>query len=255
MTSVWAIADLHLSFGVPNKSMELFGPLWANHEKKIEEAWRALIKPEDLILIAGDISWAMHLEEVLVDLEWIHSLPGTKVMIKGNHDFWWASKAKMAKIAPPSIHFIYNDHFDWNEITIGGTRLWDSSEYSFQNYIQIQENPRAQNKQPAPDQVSDEKIFTRELERLKLSLKQLNPKAKYRIAMTHYPPISADLRPSATSAILEEFKIDYALFGHLHNLKKTQEPLFGTARGVAYFLTSCDYLNFIPQELKIEKLL
>lgn len=241
--TIWAIADLHLAESVPAKNMAVFGPLWEGYMEKMERAWHSLVKCDDLVIIAGDISWAMHLEEALVDLAWVDALPGTKVIIKGNHDYWWSSMNKMAKVMPPSIHPIYNGVYNWNDVTIGGTRLWDTPEYNFRDYIHFQENPRGTKKIEKKE--DDEKIFLRELERLKLSLQQLNPNAKTRIAMTHYPPISSALQPSRASAILEEFKIDYCIFGHLHNLKK-EKPMFGEVRGVRYLLTSCDYIDFTP---------
>ncbi|MES2344544.1 MAG: metallophosphoesterase [Chlamydiota bacterium] len=245
--TIWALADPHLSFGVENKSMEAFGPLWKDYTKKMEAAWREQVAPDDLVLIAGDISWAMRLEEVAIDLKWIDNLPGTKVISKGNHDYWWSSSSKLKAIMPPSIHFIHNSVFNWNGATIGGTRLWDSLEYNFKDFIHFRENPKEnKSKEYNPSfQEENERIFERELERLKLSLKMLDPKARLRIAMTHYPPISADLKPSRASAILEEFNIDVCVFGHLHSLKK-EMPLFGEARGVRYLLTSCDYLDFKP---------
>ncbi len=244
MRKIWAIADLHLACGVPGKNMNVFGPLWDNYMDKIQAAWQSLIAPDDLVLIAGDISWAMTLEEAALDLAWIDALPGTKVILKGNHDFWWASSAKMAQIMPSSVHFIHNSVYNWHDISIGGTRLWDTEEYAFGQYIHFQDNPK-KNDSARVDQTNNEKIFNRELERLRLSLKQLSPAASLRIAMVHYPPISADLRPSKVSAILEEFKIDICVFGHLHNLKLNQK-LFGEIRGVKYILTACDYLNFKP---------
>ena len=239
--SIWALADLHLAFGVPDKNMKIFGPQWVDYEEKIETNWRRLVSVEDLVLIPGDISWAMQLEEALIDLRWIDALPGTKLILRGNHDYWWSSASKLKKVIPPSIHFIHNNTFDWKEVSIGGSRLWDSTEYNFNRYVHFQENPKAQVK----NYDDDEKIFNRELERLKLSLEQLSPKAKIRIALTHYPPIGADLQPSRASALLEKYKIDLCVFGHLHNLRKDQ-PLFGEARGVKYALTACDYLDFIP---------
>jgi predicted phosphohydrolase len=243
--SIFVIADPHLSFGNPDKSMEFFGPLWANYTNRMQEAWRDCVTEKDLVLIPGDISWAMNLEDALIDLQWIDALPGTKVMIKGNHDYWWTSSQKMTKAMPPSINFIYNNVFNWKDITIGGTRLWDSNEYNFNSYILYQENPRAKEKVLVDETEQDEKIFVRELERLRLSLKQLQQEASYRIAMTHYPPIGADLKPSRASAILEEFKIQTCVFGHLHSLNK-KLPMFGEARGICYHLTSCDYLDFTP---------
>lgn len=243
--TIWAIADPHLSFGVANKSMEAFGPLWKDYTKKIEQAWKERVHPDDLVLIAGDISWALRLEDVIPDLQWIDSLPGIKVMIKGNHDLWWDSLSKLKKILPPSIHCIYNNSFTWKGVSIGGTRLWDTREYNFDPFIHFQENSNAKKNKTIPQEKDEEKIFLRELERLKLSLKSLDPNASFRIAMTHYPPISADLKPSRTSLLLEEFNINVCAFGHLHSVKKDALP-FGETRGIRYVLTSCDYLNFEP---------
>jgi predicted phosphohydrolase len=246
MNHIWAIADLHLSFGLSDKNMDIFGPEWENHFEKIKEAWESLIQPEDLVLLPGDISWAMRLEEALIDLEWIDALPGTKVMIRGNHDYWWSSPTKMRRVMPPSIHFIQNSVFNWEGVTVGGSRLWDCEEYTFNQYIHFRENPSARaQREPAE---TSKPIFQRELERLKLSLDQLDPKAKRRIALTHYPPIGADLQPSSASALLEKYQIDTCVFGHLHSLKKGI-PLFGEVRGVRYLLTSADYLNFVPLQL------
>jgi uncharacterized protein len=246
--TIWALSDPHLSFGTPNKSMEAFGPLWAGYAEKIETNWRSLVSKEDLVLIPGDISWAMRLEEALVDLRWIDALPGTKVIIRGNHDYWWSSAKKLSQVMPPSIHFIQNNAFLWNDVSIGGTRLWDSEEYSFNQYVHFQEEGPKKSSEPSSyDPEADRKIFKRELERLRLSLQQMDPKAKFKIALTHYPPIGADLQPSSASAILEEFEIQYCVFGHLHSLKT--KPLFGQARGVNYILSSCDYLDFTPLQI------
>lgn len=249
--SVWALSDPHLAFGVPEKTMEAFGPSWHKYAEKIEANWKKTISPEDLVLLPGDISWAMHLDEALIDLQWIDALAGTKVILRGNHDYWWSSNAKLQKIMPSSIHFIHNNVFLWKEIAIGGSRLWDTPEYSFNAFIEFQENPRERIRM-AEDQVrqreEEERIFIRELERLKLSLSQVPKEAKYKIAMTHYPPIGANLAPSRASTILEAFGIDFCVFGHLHNVRKGSLP-FGKARGVNYLFTSCDYLDFVPLKL------
>lgn len=248
---IWAIADLHLSFGVENKSMDFFGPDWAGHAEKIAQNWRALIHSEDLVLIPGDISWALKTEDALPDLQWIDRLPGTKVILKGNHDFWWGSLSKITPILPASIHLIQNNAFLWNGVAIGGARLWDTKEYSFGKFIDFKENPR-QKVKAAPDASkieADEKLFERELQRLELSLSQLDPNAKIRIAMTHYPPIGSDLAPSRASAILEKHNIQICTFGHLHNIKKGTKLFVKKDpkdSGIRYLLTSCDYLEFIP---------
>jgi len=241
--AVWAIGDLHLAFGAPDKSMEVFGSAWKDYASRLEKNWRAVIQKEDLILIPGDISWAQKFEDALVDLKWIDALPGTKVILKGNHDYWWPSNKKLATGLPPSIHFVNNNAFHWNDVTIGGSRLWDTEEYNFNAFIAFQENPLSTPKEV--DKTQDKKIFDRELERLKLSLKQLDDKASLRIAMTHYPPISADLQDSKVSKILEAFQINICVFGHLHNVKK-ERPLFGEKNQILYLFTSADYLNFEP---------
>lgn len=250
---IWAIADLHLAFGVPSKTMEVFGPGWADYQNKLHAAWIRLIRPEDLVLLAGDISWGIHLEEALVDLQWIDALPGTKVMIKGNHDYWWSSVGKLKKVMPPSIHFIQNNAFEWHGVAIGGARLWDTPEFSYGDYIVYQDNPRVRHKTPeelANQAEEDARIYARELERLKLSLSQLSPKAALRIAMVHYPPIGPDLAPSSASKILEAFNIDICIYGHMHNVKNDSLPP-KEARGVKYIFTAGDYLDFVPVEIAV----
>lgn len=247
--AVWALADLHLSFGVANKSMDVFGEQWKNFTEKIKSHWEANISPQDLVLIAGDISWAMRIEEVQPDLDWIHQLPGTKVILRGNHDYWWTSLSKIEKILPSSIHLIQNNAFQWKGISIGGGRLWDTPEYGFNNYIAFVENPRAQQLTAhESDKQEAEKIFLRELVRLELSLKCLKKDADVRIVMTHYPPIGANLAESRTSALLEKYHVNACVFGHLHNVKKDKLP-FGERKGIHYYLTSCDYLDFVPLKI------
>jgi uncharacterized protein len=242
---IWAIGDLHLSFGVKDKSMDIFGPQWEKHAEKIAKSWKELIHEEDLVLIPGDLSWAMRLEEVVPDLQWVHDLPGTKVMIKGNHDYWWGSLNKLAPILPPSIHLIQNNVFNWKGISVGGARLWDTPEYSFGSFVEYRENPKAKNSEVLIQEEFNQKLFDRELQRLQISLALLDKEAKVKIAMTHYPPIGADLKPSRAAQILEQHGVTVCVFGHLHNLN-TSEPLFGEARGIRYVLTSCDYIRFQP---------
>lgn len=240
--SIWAIADLHLSFGVPDKTMEVFGPAWKSYQERLKNNWESLIKADDLILIPGDISWATTIRAAYTDLEWLDKLPGTKVLIKGNHDYWWKSLAKVREVLPKSIHVIQHDSFSWNEYTIGGARLWDSDEYNFDDCVNIPVKIESKVK------VDSERIFSRELERLELSLKNFEDGADKRIVMTHFPPISADLIPSRVSFLLEKYGVDMCVFGHLHNLKMDKK-LFGVHNGVRYVLVSSDYLNFVPFQL------
>ncbi len=253
--SIWALSDPHLAFGVPSKTMEAFGKDWENYAKKIETHWKERVSSDDLVLIPGDISWAMKMEDALVDLRWIDALPGKKIILRGNHDLWWTSASKLAKVMPPSIQFIHNNALTWEStkgtIALGGSRLWDTPEYTFNSFIEFRENPLAAVKNSEElinEKENGEKIFLRELERLRLSLNQIDKSASLRIALTHYPPIGADLLPSRASAILEEYKIDICVFGHLHSIRKRSLP-FGKARGVDYVFTSCDYLEFVPLKI------
>lgn len=249
MMAIWAIADLHLSFGVPNKQMDVFGLQWKDYTQKIEHHWRTCISPDDLVLIPGDISWAMHIEEALPDLEWIHRLPGTKVLIKGNHDYWWNSLSKLKKVMPPSCHLIQNNSWTWQEISIAGTRLWDAPGLSFSSVINFKEGGRGQSLTEKDESSESQKIYQRELVRLETSLKSMNPSAKKRIVMTHYPPIGFDLEETEASCLLEKYKVDICVFGHLHNVKPGMQ-LFGQHRGVTYYLTACDYLpDFKPVKI------
>jgi predicted phosphohydrolase len=235
---IFAIADLHLSFSTPGKSMDIFGEAWINHPEKVKKNWLELIGPEDLVLIPGDISWAKPLEDAIPDLQWIEDLPGTKVLTKGNHDYWWPSASKLAALPFKTLHFIQHDSFNMGDISIAGTRLWDTPEYDFSEFypsLPIINHP------PKPD---DAKIFQRELLRLEESLKTLSQNAAIRIAMVHYPPIGPDLKSSLTSDLLEKYKIDICVFGHLHGL--TKEIPFGKMGGVSYHLVSCDYLKCKP---------
>jgi len=242
--SIWAIADLHFSFGVPGKKMDLFGENWRDHDVKIRKSWKELVQPDDLVLLAGDISWAMKLPEVIPDLEWIDSLPGTKLMIRGNHDYWWGSPTKIRDILPPTIHFIHNNAYRFEDVEIGGARLWDY-DFNFNEFIEFRENPKERPETAVKD---DEKIYRRELTRLELSLKEFQDPQSRKIVMTHYPPVDAKMNPTPASDLLERYQVSTCVFGHLHNVRPGSLP-FGEARGVRYILTSCDYTDFKPVKI------
>lgn len=210
--------------------MEKFG--WGKHTEKIEKHWNEVVSKDDLVLIAGDISWAKHLDEAMPDFEWIDSLPGTKVMIKGNHDYWWQAISKLRDALPESIHALQHDAFHWNDVTIGGTKLCDFPEYTFDF---------------APE--PDPKVYERELKRLRMSLEQLDPKANLRIAMTHYPPLGFEMESTKSTAVFEEFGLDMVVFGHLHGME-TDKQFFGKKNGIEYIFTACDYLHFKPIRLR-----
>lgn len=219
--------------------MDKFGQNWVEHYRKIAADWDARVAPDDLVLLPGDISWAMRLEQALPDLEWIHARPGIKIMIRGNHDYWWESASKIRKILPKSVHIISNDAFYHEGVAIAGTRLWDSPEYTFGALIEVK--GQIPEKKETPEE--ENKIFERELLRLEMSLKAMKQDAPIKICMTHYPPIGNDLQASRTSTLIESYGVQHVLFGHLHSLKPGQQ-LFGKKENTEYHLTSCDFLDF-----------
>jgi predicted phosphohydrolase len=238
---IWAIADLHLSGNDPTKKMDRFGSTWKNHADKIADDWNKKVSISDIVLLAGDISWASKLPRALPDLEWISTLPGHKVLLKGNHDYWWPSTKKLRENLPQTMYAVCNDVVQIEKVAIAGTRLWDSPEYNFLPYIDIKDEGKGLTTSLTEE---DKSRFDRELIRLEKSLELLpQEKEVFRIAMTHYPPVGAEMQPSHASKLLEKYNVEQAIFGHLHSVRENSLP-FGTSRGVTYHLTSCDYLQF-----------
>jgi len=222
--AIFAIGDLHLS-GYSNKPMDIFGEHWTEHDKKIMESWQKNVKDEDAVLIPGDISWAMTLEDAKIDLNWIADLPGQKYLIRGNHDYWWGSLTKLNSLFD-SMHFIQNNFFTYNQYAICGTRGWNCP-----NHYKFTEH--------------DGKIFTREVNRLELSLKAAKEKGyEDIIVMLHYPPTNDKLEPSLFTEMLEKYKVKQVVYGHLHGETSYDAGLKGEYNGVYYNLVSCDYAGF-----------
>lgn len=225
--AIYALGDLHLSFG-QQKPMDIFGPEWENHTEKIEENWNQLVGDEDLVIVPGDISWAMHLPEALPDLRWLAALKGTKLLIRGNHDYWWSSISKIRALLPPSVYALQNDHFPWQEWVIAGTRGWICpGEDGFDND-------------------HDQKIYLREAQRLQLSLESARRSAPENIiAALHFPPFNRGGRPSAYTELLEQYGVKICVFGHIHD--NSRDFVFqGERKGVKYRFVAADGLNFSP---------
>ncbi|MFZ4773300.1 MAG: metallophosphoesterase [Chlamydiia bacterium] len=241
--NIFAIADLHLALGVPQKRMGDKWEVWLNHEQKLYDNFHRLVNPDDIVLIAGDISWAMTLEEAKVDLEWLKELPGKKVLLKGNHDYWWPSDKKMRDLLDTSCTFIHKNALLLDDISIGGSRLWENNEIASESIINFVPGPK-----PLMQELSeqDKKIFQTECERLENSL-SLMPEGALRIAMTHYPPVDPMMNDSRFTEMFERHKIDHVVFGHIHNAKKM--PLYGQKNGVTYHLVAADYLDFCPKQI------
>ncbi len=219
---VFAISDLHLSINNP-KPMDIFGPVWEGYIDKIFEDWKEKVTDEDIVLLAGDFSWAMKLEETKQDFNLLSTLPGKKVIIRGNHDYWWKSISAVRDILPSGFYAIQNDAIKFEDIIICGTRGWTVPE---RNTEQTEEN---------------KKIYDREVLRLELTLQaadKLRNNGEKIICMMHYPPTNFTKDDSDFTRLIEKYKVNKVVFGHLHGLKKVENNFI--KNGIPYFLTSCD---------------
>lgn len=226
--NIYALSDPHLS-GAHPKTMEIFGGHWQDHDKRICYNWQMQVDPEDYVLLPGDISWAMTLADAQVDLDMIGALPGRKVLLRGNHDYWWSSISQVRGALPSGMYALQNDCLLLGERVLCGTRGWtcpSSQEFSDQ----------------------DRKIYLREVQRLELSLKEGARHGLPILVMLHYPPFNERQQPSGFTDLIEAYGVDTVIYGHLHgpSLKSAFE---GELRGVRYHLVSCDYLDFSPKKL------
>jgi predicted phosphohydrolase len=222
---LYAISDLHLALS-GDKPMHVFGEHWYKHDEKIKNNWLEKIKEEDTVLIAGDISWSIRMEEGLKELDWIHELPGRKILIKGNHDYWWQSISKLNNLYN-DMNFIQNNYFVYEDYAVCGTRGWIC---------------------PGGEHFTahDEKIYSRELIRLKLSLEAaVKDEYKKFIVMLHYPPTNERFGETEFTKILKEYNVEKVLYGHLHG-PSFNRVFEGSIEGIEYLLTSADYIDFNP---------
>ncbi|MBE5736297.1 MAG: serine/threonine protein phosphatase [Clostridiales bacterium] len=230
---VFAISDLHLSINSP-KPMDIFGPVWDGYLESIEKDWNNKVSDDDVVLIAGDISWAMRLREAIPDLEYIGSLKGNKVIIKGNHDYWWSAIGEVRNSLADKTYAIQNDAIKIGNIVICGSRGWA---------IPDGDIPTAQ----------DEKLIKRELIRMELSLKSMSVmrnEGDKVIVMTHFPPFNYRMEDNDMTRLFEQYGVDVVVFGHLHKYDKNQKMFF-EKNGVKYYLTSCDLLGNKLQQIEI----
>ncbi|MFD3166534.1 metallophosphoesterase [Herpetosiphon sp. NSE202] len=226
---IWAIADLHLAGG-QDKPMDVFGAHWRNHAATIAKAWHECVATDDLVLIAGDISWAMHLNDVRADLAWIDSLPGKKVLCKGNHDYWWSSKNKVRAILPASLQIVDCDAVIVDEIVVCGTRGWAvPGDRDF-------------------DKTTDQRIYERELGRLERALagaQVLAEDVRPIYVLLHFPPFR-DGQPTEFAKRIAAANAHACVYGHLHQAEQWANATTGHVESVFYQLTACDALGFTP---------
>ena len=229
--SIYAIGDLHLSFET-NKPMNVFGENWDNYEEKLEQSWNEIIKEDDTVLIPGDFSWATYLKDTLQDFQYLDNLTGKKVLLKGNHDYWWTTLKSMREFLNQNnfnnIDFLFNSSYECDEAMIVGTRGWAFNETE-----------------------NSDKMLKREAARLELSIKdaiQKNNNKKI-ICMMHYPPITKNMiemkQKSEYLEILKKYDITDCIYGHLHG-NSHNEAVEGDIDGINLKLVSSDYLEFKP---------
>jgi len=230
--SIYIIGDLHLSFS-EDKPMEIFGVNWKNHSDKIKQNWEKEVKPQDTVILAGDFSWAMNLKDTYKDFEYLNNLPGKKILLKGNHDYWWTTVTSMKNYLTENnldnIDFLYNNSYCIENKIIVGTRGWSLL-----------------------DTINSEKMIKREAARLELSIKYAIEnfgEDKEIIAVMHYPPISnSSMKNEYTYKsdfleIMKKYNIKKCFYGHLHGTSH-KDAIEGTVCGINFKLISSDYLEF-----------
>lgn len=224
--AIYVIADLHLSFS-QDKPMSIFGENWEGHSEKIKNNWISKVKPEDTVVLPGDFSWAMYLQDTYKDFEYLNSLPGKKLLLKGNHDYWWTTVTNMRNFLEENklknIDFIYNNSYLVENKILTGTRGW--------NLL---------------DTENSSKMIKRESIRLQLAIEDGIKKYgddKEIIVFMHYPPISNTNKKSEFLKILKQYDIKRCYYGHLHG-KSHQDAVEGIVDGIEFKLISADYLNF-----------
>ena len=230
--SLFVIADLHLALGEPEKSMDVF-PGWHGYVKKLSESWARLVRPEDTVVLPGDISWAMDIRDTYADFAFLDKLPGTKLIGKGNHDYWWGTMRKMQGFCEEqglgSVRFLFNNAFLCGEIAVCGTRGW---------FFDAQE---------AADNA---KVIAREAQRLRVSVEAALALGGTPVAFLHYPPVLDGRSVPPLMEVLSEYGIKRCYFGHVHGDKSGRYADF-THEGIRFSLVSSDFLDFTPKKVSL----
>ena len=225
--SVFVIADLHLSLGT-DKPMDIFRG-WDGYEKRLEENWRKLITDNDTVVIPGDISWAMKLSDTFEDFRFINGLPGRKLFLKGNHDYWWDTRRKMEMYLKENgfdtIEIVYNSAYAAEGYAICGTRGW---------FYDAETD-------------SDKKVLSREVGRLRTSLNEALKTGLEPVVFLHYPPVFGNQRCDDILNVLKEYEIKKCYYGHLHGINAARKAVTGDFEGIKFRLISSDYLKFMPE--------
>lgn len=224
---IYTIGDLHLSLGC-EKPMDIF-PGWQGYMEKLERHWNTLVRPEDTVVLAGDTSWAMKLEDTVADFSFLQRLPGQKLLLKGNHDYWWTTVKKMEHFLQEngfdSLHILHNNSILAEGLAVCGTRSW---------MFDVGE-------------AHDEKVMNRELGRLRASLDAAQEGAE-RVAFLHYPPVYPNANAQQVIDLLKEYNVKRCFYGHLHG-NAIRFAVQGMVDGIEYRLISADALAFCPYKI------
>ena len=227
--SLFVIADTHLSFGTNKPMDDFFG--WDNYTQRLEKNWNSVVSNDDTVVIVGDISWAMNFDELKADFDFLNSLNGNKIIIKGNHDYWWSTATKMNKFIEKNnydtIKILHNNSYEVEGISICGSRGW-----MFES-----------------EEDHDEKILNREVNRLKMSLDSATSNNK--IVFLHYPPVITDSVCKEIFDLLKAYGIKKCYYGHLHGIA-AKMAIDGNVEGIDLRLVSCDRLGFTPKLIRKE---
>ena len=225
--AIYTIGDLHLSLGC-EKPMDIF-PGWQGYMEKLERHWNTLVRPEDTVVLAGDTSWAMKLEDTVADFSFLQRLPGQKLLLKGNHDYWWTTVKKMERFLQEngfdSLHILHNNSILAEGLAVCGTRSW---------MFDVGE-------------AHDEKVMNRELGRLRASLDAAQEGAE-RVAFLHYPPVYPNANAQQVIDLLKEYNVKRCFYGHLHG-NAIRFAVQGMVDGIEYCLISADALAFCPYKI------
>lgn len=229
--SIYAIADLHFSFGT-DKPMDIFNG-WQDYSNRIITNWKRLVTDEDTVIIVGDISWALKLEETYEDFKVINSLPGRKIIIKGNHDLWWNTKSKLVNYLADNgfdtIDVLFNNSFVVDDIAICGSRGW---------YFDSEAD-------------EDKKVLLRECGRIETSINSAKESGKTPVLFLHYPPVMQDRECEEIMSIINRENIKYCYYGHLHGASKQNRSINGEYKDTVFHLISSDFVNFTPVPIKL----
>ena len=227
--ALYAIGDLHLSFGT-DKPMDKFGGGWVNYVDKLKEGFNVL-QHDDICVLCGDISWGISLEESLEDFKFIESLPGKKIILKGNHDYWWSTAAKMKAFFEAnritSIEILHNNCYFYDNVAICGTRGWMSDDD-----MSAEQNA---------------KIVSREVARLRTSLASAVD-AEVKFCFFHYPPKTKNVVSNDFVSLMTEYNVSLCVFGHLHG-EGHRLAVSGMVGEIDYKMVSADFVNFVPQRI------